>query len=86
MQDFSKKLPSDASVKINRMEPYRANYPFMDLTNYRVNYVEHPFGPSKPIDHQSQKDEDAPRFLQTQYKGDFKNWGGRSTNFKIEPQ
>ncbi len=55
----------------------------MDLTNYKVNYVEHPIGPGKQLDRDIPKDEEAPRFLQTMYKGDFKNWGGRSTNLKI---
>jgi hypothetical protein len=50
MHDFTRKLSSDTSVKMNKMEPYRAKYPFMDMTNYKSNYVRHPLTINKGND------------------------------------
>jgi hypothetical protein len=68
---------------MDKIEPYRAKYPFMDMTNYKSNYVKHPLTLTKAHEREKTGDDDAPRFLQTQYKGDFKNWGGKSINMKI---
>lgn len=58
----------------------------MNPSNYQTNYVAHPLAASQAENKQTPVKDDAPRFLQSMYRGDFKNWGGKSPNMKILPQ
>lgn len=58
----------------------------MNSSNYQSSYIPHPLAASQALDKGKPNKDDAPRFLQTMYRGDFKNWGGKSPNMKILPQ
>lgn len=56
----------------------------MNTTNYNDSFVPHQIQLKKKNVEEFEKIEDAPRFLQSQYKGDYKNWEVKEGSYKIE--
>ena len=56
----------------------------MNTTNYNDSFIPHKITPMKKESKFDEPVTDAPRFLQTQYKGDFRAWDPRTDNIKVE--
>ena len=72
-QDFIPKEGIDSSSKM-MFEEYKSKRPFMNTTNYNDSFVPHKVILKKKRVEDFEEMEDAPRFLQSQYKGDFRDW------------
>lgn len=55
----------------------------MNTTNYNDSFIPHKITPRKIQSKDFEPVSDAPRFLQTQYKGDFRAWDPRTDNIKV---
>jgi hypothetical protein len=56
----------------------------MNTSNYNSSFVPHKISPRKRSLQNFDFSDDAPRFLQSQYKGDFKKWDTKADNIKVD--
>lgn len=81
-QDFIPKDGFEPATSL-KFEDYKSKSPFMNTSNYNASFIPHKVSPKKRSKQQFELSEDAPRFLQSQYKGDFRNWETRPDNIKV---
>ena len=81
--DYLKK-PLDTDLKMKSIDSYKPNHPFEATTTYNQNFIPHRPESAKPTKTRHVPLEDAPRFLNSHYKGEFIPWQAEPIQ-KVEP-
>jgi hypothetical protein len=55
----------------------------MNTSNYNASFIPHKISPRKKSLQNLNISDDAPRFLTSQYKGDFRKWDPKTDNIKV---
>ena len=74
--DYNKKF-FDTDLAFKQGESYKPVYPFNHNTTYSQNFVPHRSQTPKSAKPRYTPIEDAPRFMNTQYKGEFLPWAAK---------